>query len=94
VAGRARLAARRCSANRVYGPPAPGRIRQRAGRLAARFNSKQEQDFFFEKKKQKTFVHLVRDSAAKSFLVLFFKKGRLASCQLRQQATDCVRQVG
>jgi hypothetical protein len=30
--------------------------------------------FFFEKKKQKTFVHEVRDSTEKSFLVLFFKK--------------------
>ncbi len=30
--------------------------------------------FFFGKKKQKTFVCLVRDSIDKSFLVLFFKK--------------------
>jgi hypothetical protein len=38
--------------------------------------------FFFEKKKQKTFINLIRSSTAKecfsdkSFLVLFFKKER------------------
>ncbi len=30
--------------------------------------------FFFEKKNQKTFVHWIRDSTEKSFLLLFFKK--------------------
>ncbi len=41
--------------------------------------------FFFEKKKQKTFVWLTRtfpqtrDSGVKSFLLLFFKKEGLAS---------------
>ena len=48
--------------------------------------SKASKAFFFEKKKQKTFVWLsrffpeLRDSEVKSFLVLFFKKGLLASC--------------
>jgi hypothetical protein len=37
---------------------------------------------FFEKKDQKTFVCLVRDSAGKSFLLLFFKKEELASTPL------------
>ena len=35
-------------------------------------------DFFFEKKKQKTFASAVADLTDKSFLVLFFKKGLLA----------------
>jgi mono/diheme cytochrome c family protein len=35
---------------------------------------KEGKAFFFEKKKQKTFVRSVRDSMDKSFLVLFFKK--------------------
>ena len=30
--------------------------------------------FFFEKKKQKTFIESLRDSTGKSFLVLFSKK--------------------
>jgi hypothetical protein len=34
--------------------------------------------FFFEKKKQKTFVSAGADSMDKSFLVLFFKKELLA----------------
>ena len=34
--------------------------------------------FFFEKKKQKTFVSAVAEQRDKSFLVLFFKKGLLA----------------
>jgi len=33
---------------------------------------------FFEKKDQKTFIRLVRDSTDKSFLLLFFKKEGLA----------------
>jgi hypothetical protein len=44
-------------------------------------------DFFFEKKKQKTFIHWIRDHIkigprglmSKSFLVLFFKKEQLPS---------------
>jgi hypothetical protein len=35
--------------------------------------------FFFEEKKQKTFVHWHRGKIMKSFLVLFFKKERLPS---------------
>ena len=48
--------------------------------------SKASKAFFFEKKKQKTFLRLsrffpeLRDSEVKSFLVRFFKKGLLASC--------------
>jgi hypothetical protein len=39
---------------------------------------KERKDFFFEKKKQKTFCRAVADSRDKSFLLLFFKKGVLA----------------
>ena len=44
--------------------------------------SRARKHFFFEKKKQKTFIQLIRDSTEKSFLVLFFKKGLLASALL------------
>jgi hypothetical protein len=37
-----------------------------------------KEEFFFEKKNQKTFTHGVRDSMDKSFLLLFFKKEVLA----------------
>ena len=46
--------------------------------------------FFFEKKNQKTFASLQRDSTNKSFLVLFFKKGLLASCLLLAAAAPPV----
>jgi hypothetical protein len=39
---------------------------------------KEGKAFFFEKKKQKTCVYLVRDSTEKSFLLLFFKKEGLS----------------
>ncbi len=42
--------------------------------------------FFFEKKNQKAFVSLQPGSTDKSFLVLFFKKGLLASCLLLMAA--------
>jgi hypothetical protein len=40
---------------------------------------KESKAFFFEKKKQKTFVSAVADLMGKSFLVLFFKKELLSS---------------
>jgi hypothetical protein len=48
-------------------------------------NKEESKDFFFEKKKQKTFVNLghewfhERGLKAKSFLLLFFKKEVLSS---------------
>jgi hypothetical protein len=54
--------------------------------------------FFFEKKKQKTFVSAVAEWMDKGFLVLFFKKGLLASPvllhgdgRLRSTPTMCSR---
>jgi hypothetical protein len=40
--------------------------------------------FFFEKKKQKTFVRAVANLMEKSFLVLFFKKELLAVFRFRR----------
>ncbi len=50
---------------------------------------KRKKVFFFEKKKQKTFMYFVgapyrSATATKSFLVLFFKKERLSSSRSRR----------
>ena len=51
--------------------------------------------FFFEKKNQKTFVCLDHDTSRnKSFLVLFFKKGLLASCLMLAAAAPPVTVTG
>jgi hypothetical protein len=48
--------------------------RWRGGGGEAGVREDQGRTFFFAKKKQKTFICLVRDSTDKSFLVLFFKE--------------------
>jgi cob(I)alamin adenosyltransferase len=53
------------------------------GRDCCRARCRKWKAFFFEKKKQKTFIKAVADSTDKSFLVLFFKKGLLSFQRLQ-----------